>query len=422
MSPWSDEPDDLLRELERWDEPGGPTSGRLIGRVHLPAGACPRGIGGPTPVLVREGVVLDLTGVAPTVADLLEGDDLVAVRAAADLPVVGPLAEVIAASHHTRRRADEAHLLAPFDLQVVRACGVTFATSLIERVIEEGARGDAAEARRIRERLAVAIGSDLAAIEPGSARAAALKAELIAAGRWSQYLEVGIGPDPEIFTKAPVLASVGTGQQVGVRGDSAWNNPEPEVVLAVDSRGRIRGATLGNDVNLRDMEGRSALLLGEAKDNNASCAIGAFIRLFDEPGSATSDPFTLETLMAGEVALEVSGQDGFETAGANRLSEISRPPRALVNHAMGARHQYPDGLALFLGTMFVPTADRLGPGSGFTHRPGDRVTIRERRLGSLVNWVGFSESLPRWDLGIRGLMANLAARGLLQQPSGDGVH
>ncbi len=433
MTAWSDGPDDLVAELERWGEPGGPVSGRLVGRIALPAAACPRGIGGPTPVLVRDGVVVDLSTVAPTVADLLEIDDLVRVIDAADLRVVAPLADVVAASHHTRRDPREAYLLAPFDLQVVRACGVTFATSLIERVIEEGARGDAAEARRIRERLAAAIGSDLAAIEPGSARAAALKAELIAAGRWSQYLEVGIGPDPEIFTKAPVLASVGTGQQVGVRGDSEWNNPEPEIVLAVDSRGRIVGATLGNDVNLRDMEGRSALLLGEAKDNNASCAIGPFIRLFDEAGDGDGSGgdadgggrgggdgadgpgvgFTLEGLMAGEVSLQVTGRDGFETAGANRLAEISRTPRALVDHAMGARHQYPDGLALFLGTMFVPTADRLGSGSGFTHRIGDRVIIRERRLGSLVNWVGMSESLPPWEFGIRGLMSNLAARGLL---------
>jgi fumarylacetoacetate (FAA) hydrolase family protein len=407
MTAWSDGPGDLVAELERWAEPDGPLSGRLIGRIWLPAEACPRGIGGPTPVLVRDGRVIDLTTVAPTVSDLLELDDLLAVLDVADLRVVAPLPAVVAASHHTWRPSGEPYLLAPFDLQVVRACGVTFATSLIERVIEEGARGDAAEARRIRERLAEAIGSDLAAIEPGSARAAALKAELIAAGRWSQYLEVGIGPDPEIFTKAPVLASVGTGQQVGVRGDSEWNNPEPEVVLAVDSRSRIVGATLGNDVNLRDVEGRSALLLGEAKDNNASCAIGPFIRLFD-------DGFTLDGLMAGEVSLEVTGGDGFETAGANRLGEISRSPRALVDHAMGARHQYPDGLALFLGTMFVPTADRLGPGSGFTHRVGDRVVIREQRLGSLINWVGLSEALPPWELGIRGLMANLSARGLLE--------
>jgi fumarylacetoacetate (FAA) hydrolase family protein len=411
MTAWSDGPDDLVREVEAWNEEGGPTSGRLVGRIHLPAAACPRGIGGPTPVLVRDGLVLDLSAIAPTVSDLLERDDLGGVLDDADLPVVAPLPAVVAASHHTWRPPGEPYLLAPFDLQVVRACGVTFATSLIERVIEEGARGDAAEALRIRERLAAAIGSDLAAIEPGSARAAALKAELIAAGRWSQYLEVGIGPDPEIFTKAPVLASVGTGQQVGVRGDSAWNNPEPEVVLAVDSRGRIVGATLGNDVNLRDMEGRSALLLGEAKDNNASCAIGPFIRLFDDAENGAG--FTLDGLMNGEVSLEVTGRDGFETAGANRLGEISRTPRALVDHAMGARHQYPDGLALFLGTMFVPTADRLGPGSGFTHRVGDRVTIRERRLGSLVNWVGLSEAVPPWELGIRGLMRNLVSRGLV---------
>ena len=409
MTAWADGPDDLLRELDRWAEVDGPLTGRLIGRIHLPGAACPRGIGGPTPVTVRDGLVLDLTSIGATVSDLLERDDLAELAVTADLPVVAPLAHVVAASHHGRRGPDEPHLLAPFDFQVVRACGVTFATSLIERVIEEGARGDAAAARRIRNELSEAIGSDLAAIEPGSERAAALKRELIAAGRWSQYLEVGIGPDPEIFTKAPVLASVTIGQQVGVRSDSAWNNPEPEVVLAVDSRGRIVGATLGNDVNLRDLEGRSALLLGEAKDNNASCSIGPFIRLFDaDPGG-----FSLDTLMTGEVELEVDGDEGFATAGANRLGEISRSPRSLVDHAMGRRHQYPDGLALFLGTMFVPTADRLGPGSGFTHRPGDRVTIRERHLGSLVNWVGASEAVPPWTMGIRGLMANLALRGLL---------
>jgi fumarylacetoacetate (FAA) hydrolase family protein len=410
MTPWSDGPDDLLVELDGWAGPAGPLAGRLVGRIQLPPRDCPRGVGGPTPVAIRDGLVLDLTPVAPTMADLLERDDLVEI-VDRDLPVVGRLTDVVVASHHSRRGPDEPYLLAPFDLQVIRACGVTFATSLIERVIEEGARGDAAEARRIRDDLAAAIGSDLAAIEPGSARAAALKTELIAAGRWSQYLEVGIGPDPEIFTKAPVLASVGTGQHVGVRDDSAWNNPEPEVVLAVDSRSRIVGATLGNDVNLRDMEGRSALLLGEAKDNNASCAIGPFVRLFDDP--VAGDGFDVERLMAGEVVLEVSGRDGFETAGANRLAEISRSPRALVDHAMGRRHQYPDGLALFLGTMFVPTADRLGPGSGFTHQPDDRVTIRQPHLGSLVNWVGSSETVPPWELGIRGLMTNLAARGLL---------
>lgn len=286
---------------------------------------------------------------------------------------------------------------------MVRACGVTFAESLIERVIEEGARGDPDRARKIRDRLVDAIGADLRSVRPGSASAETLKRELIESGLWSQYLEVGIGPDAEIFTKAPVLASVGFGDRVGIRRESAWNNPEPEVVLAVDPRGRIVGATLGNDVNLRDYEGRSALLLPEAKDNNASCSMGPWIRLF-EPGFALSD------LMATRVELEVTGLDGFATRGANELARISRDPEAVVAQAIGRNHQYPDGLALFLGTMFVPTADRDGPGSGFTHHAGDGVLITNPLIGSLVNWVGYSEDLPPWTFGVRALLMNLAAR------------
>ncbi len=262
---------------------------------------------------------------------------------------------------------------------------MTFAESLIERVIEEGARGDAARARELRERLVTAIGTDLGKVKPGSPEAGSLKAELMASGLWSQYLEVGIGPDAEIFTKTPVLASVGHGDRVGIRRDSTWNNPEPEVVLAIDAMGRIVGATLGNDVNLRDFEGRSALLLPEAKDNNGSCSIGPFIRVFD-------DDFTLEQLMTTDVEVEVRGTDGFVTGGSNRLSRISRDPRALVRQAMGATHQYPDGLALFLGTMYVPTADRGPDGAGFTHHEGDVVTISSPLLGMLVNEVGWSTS------------------------------
>jgi fumarylacetoacetate (FAA) hydrolase family protein len=280
---------------------------------------------------------------------------------------------------------------------------VTFAESLIERVIEEGARGDATRARELRGRLVDAIGSELGRIVPGSEGAMALKRELIASGLWSQYLEVGIGPDAEIFTKAPVLAPVGHGERIGVRRESAWNNPEPEVVLAVTPDGRIVGATLGNDVNLRDFEGRSALLLGEAKDNNGSCAIGPAIRLFD-------GPFTLDALMATDVELEVRGRDGFVTGGRNRLGRISRDPRALVRQALGETHQYPDGLALFLGTMFVPTADRDAAGGGFTHREGDLVTIANPYLGVLRNEVGWCDDLPPWTIGIRAFHANLSAR------------
>jgi fumarylacetoacetate (FAA) hydrolase family protein len=393
----------LMDELESWRTPGGPLSGALIGRIHLPPSRCPRGVGGPTPVAIRPDGVYDLLAEGPTVADLLERDDVVDVVRCPELPRIADLHELVDASHYAARQPDRPALLSPFDLQVVRACGVTFATSLIERVIEEGARGDRDRARAIRAQLGDAIGGDLRSVRPGSESAAVLKRELIASGLWSQYLEVGIGPHAEIFTKAPVLASVGFGDRVGVRRDSAWNNSEPEVVLAVDTQGRIVGATLGNDVNLRDFEGRSALLLPEAKDNNASSSLGPWIRLF-EPG------FGLPELMATQVELEVSGTDGFETRGANQLSSISRDPEALVAQAIGRTHQYPDGLALFLGTMYVPTDDRSGSGSGFTHHVDDLVRIANPLLGSLVNWVGYSEELPPWTFGLRALQANLAAR------------
>ncbi|MCY7419186.1 MAG: fumarylacetoacetate hydrolase [Chloroflexi bacterium] len=383
--------------------PGGPLEGLLLGRIDLPADRCPRGIGGPTPVAVRADGVYDLLPHGPTVSDLVDRADLVDVLRRPDLRRVAELAELMAASWHDVRGPDRPCILAPFDLQVVRACGVTFAESLIERVIEEGARGDAAAATQLRQRLVTAIGTDLGRIRPGSPEAVSLKAELIASGMWSQYLEVGIGPDAEIFTKTPVLASVGHGDRVGVRRDSRWNNPEPEVVLAVDSAGRIVGATLGNDVNLRDFEGRSALLLPEAKDNNASCSMGPFIRVFD-------GAFTLDQLMTTDVDVEVRGADGFVTRGSNRLSRISRDPRALVAQARGKTHQYPDGLALFLGTMFVPTADRGAVGSGFTHQPGDIVVISSPMLGMLVNEVGLTDELPPWTMGIRAFWKNIAAR------------
>jgi fumarylacetoacetate (FAA) hydrolase family protein len=383
--------------------PGGPLDGLLIGRIDLPADRCPQGIGGPTPVVVRSDGAYDLLPHGPTVSDLLDRADLPDVLRRPDLRQVAELPELLAASWHDMRGPDRPSILAPFDLQVVRACGVTFAESLIERVIEEGARGDAALARTLRDRLVIAIGTDLGRVRPGSPEAAALKSELMASGLWSQYLEVGIGPDAEIFTKTPVLASVGFGDRVGVRRDSSWNNPEPEVVLAVDSTGRIVGATLGNDVNLRDFEGRSALLLPEAKDNNGSCSMGPFIRVFDAG-------FSLEALMTTDVEVEVRGADGFVTRGSNRLSRISRDPRALVAQAMGRTHQYPDGLALFLGTMFVPTADRGAAGAGFTHHPGDIVRISSPLLGMLVNEVGLTDELTPWTMGIRAFWHNVAAR------------
>ena len=258
----------------------------------------------------------------------------------------------------------------------------------------------------MRELVGRALGGSIGAVRPGSAEAAEAKRVLIAEGLWSQYLEVGIGPDPEVFTKAPVLSSVGLGAGVGIPSFSSWNNPEPELVLIVTSRGAVVGATLGNDVNLRDVEGRSALLLGKAKDNNASSALGPLIRLFDSS-------FTLDTLREEEILLSVAGADGYRLEGRNSVARISRPFEELVAATHGRHHQYPDGFALFTGTLFAPTQDRDQPGQGFTHRHGDVVTIRSRHLGALINRVGASEELPEWTFGVRQLFVYLAAQRLL---------
>jgi fumarylacetoacetate (FAA) hydrolase family protein len=368
----------------------------LIGRVHDPTT-------GPCVVAVRGSEVADLTATVPTVSDLLDADALEIARSA---PVerswaLSNLVESTLGKDRSRPR-----LLAPFDLQVIKAAGVTFARSMLERVIEENAKGNPARASEIRRHLAEVIGGAIASVEPGSAEAARVKEVLAAEGLWSQYLEVGIGPDPEIFTKAPVLSPVGTGADIGVLSRSVWNNPEPEVVLAVSSEGIAVGATLGNDVNLRDFEGRSALLLTEAKDNNASCAIGPFIRLFDQS-------FGIDQVRNLDVTMRIEGPEGYVLEAVSSMSEITRDPVDLVSHAYGRHHQYPDGFALFTGTMFAPTDDRDAPNQGFTHKRGDIVHISTPQLGALVNTVTVSEEAPAWAFGIRDLMRNLASRGLL---------
>lgn len=362
-------------------------NGLWLGRIERP------GVG-PCVVTLREGVVTDITSkAAPTVRDILEMDDAVSYLRNAPGKAVEP---------HDGQFA----WLAPCDLQVVKACGVTFAGSMVERVIEEQAAGDPAKADAIRGRIGARIGDSLSNITPGSAEAEVVKQALIEEGLWSQYLEVGIGPDAEVFSKAQVLSSVGSGAEVGLHPISTWNNPEPEVVLAVTSKGVIKGATLGNDVNLRDVEGRSALLLSKAKDNNASCAIGPMIRLFD-------DSFTLDDVRSAELTLTVTGQDGFVLNGHSSMAQISRDPADLVRQTIGRHHQYPDGLMLFLGTLFAPTQDRDTKGGGFTHKLGDVVTIANPKLGSLTNTVRLSTECPEWTFGASHLMRNLAARGLL---------
>lgn len=372
----------------------------LVGRIQTSDG--------PTPVVISQGRVFDVTHIAPTVSQLLNhwNNQWNVAPVGAE---IGSLVEVLSkfsiSSAPVYVNQSRSNLLAPFDLQCVKACGVTFAISTLERVIEERARGDAEKALSIRQALQQRMDGDIHSVKPGSDAAMKLKQALIADGLWSQYLEVAIGPDAEVFTKAPVLSSVGYGDWIGIRDDSVWNNPEPEIVLACNARGKIVGATLGNDVNLRDIEGRSALLLGKAKDNNASCAIGPFIRMLDEQ-------FTLDDVRNAVVTLEVTGDDGFALTGESSMALISRDPLELVKQTV-AQHQYPDGLALFCGTMFAPNKDRDAAGRGFTHKQGDIVRVASAKLGMLENKVTSCKQAPPWNAGIAELMNNLAKRGLL---------
>ncbi len=364
---------------------------------------------GPAVVVVRNGVVFDITQTTPTVADLFEHPDALAIARQAPGEALGRVEVLIEQSITVDRAPNAPTLLAPNDLQAIKACGVTFAVSLIERVIEEQAGGDPAKARNVRESIVGAVGSDLSKIKPGSDAAMRLKEELQRRGAWSQYMEVGIGPDAEVFSKSQPMSAVGFGADVGLHPASRWNNPEPEIVLAVSSAGHVVGAALGNDVNLRDIEGRSALLLGKCKDNNGSCAIGPFVRLFDEH-------FTMDTIRTTQVSLRVEGaDDGFVLDGVSHMREISRDPLDLVAQTCGPHHQYPDGFMLFLGTMFSPIKDRDAPGAGFTHHLGDRVTISAPPLGALVNTVRLSTEIAPWTFGVRALYRNLAARGLVRQ-------
>ena len=356
----------------------------LIGRVFEPQH------GGPRVVQVRGDDVYDLTDDFFTISELCEQPDPVGYLRQDRTPSWS-LAKLVAAS--TARHTHHPHLLSPVDLQVIKACGVTFVDSMIERVIEEKCAGDPLKATEVRGQVLDALGGSLAGVTPGSAKADEVKNILVQQGLWSPYLEVGIGPYAEVFTKGPVLSSVGFGAQVGIPTFSEWNNPEPELVLVVSKTGRVVGATLGNDVNLRDIEGRSALLLGKAKDNNAQCALGPFIRVFDSE-------VTLDTLAEETIHLEVVGEDGFEMTGTNSVSHISRPLRQLVEQTVGDHHQYPDGLVIFTGTLFAPTKDRDTPGSGFTHKPGDHVSIWSKHLGLLSNTTGVTEELPPWEFGM----------------------
>ncbi|MEY3081473.1 MAG: hypothetical protein RJA94_1458 [Pseudomonadota bacterium] len=377
-----------------------PADGLLVGRVWSPAA------GGPCVVRRDAGSLIDITSTFPTMRDLCEAADPAAAARAATGPSLGSIDAIMANTPPESRDQSKPWLLAPVDLQALKAAGVTFATSMLERVIEERARGNPAAAVEIRATIGTLIGDDLSKLRAGSPEAMALKTVLMEKGAWSQYLEVGIGPDAEIFTKSQIMASVGSGMEAGLNPVSTWNNPEPEVVMIVASTGRIVGATLGNDVNLRDVEGRSALLLGKAKDNNASCAVGPMIRLFD-------GTFSLDDVRRMQLSLKVEGEDGYVLNGGSNMSKISRDPADIVSQMINAHHQYPDGAILFLGTLFAPVEDRDAPGKGFTHKLGDVVTVSSTQLGTLANRMTSTDKAEPWTFGASHLLRNLAKRGLL---------
>ncbi|MBM85321.1 MAG: fumarylacetoacetate hydrolase [Rhodospirillaceae bacterium] len=372
----------------------------LVGRIWLPE------VGGPAVAAIKQERVVDITGIVPTVSELMNDANPLDRILGASGKDVGGLSEILVNSAFDAQDPSLPHFLAPVDLQAVKACGVTFAESMLERVIEERAQGDPSAAESIRGEIRETVGLDLGQIVPGSDEAIQLKAMLIDKGMWSQYLEVGIGPDAEVFTKSQPMSAVGIGAEVGLNSKSVWNNPEPEITLIVNARGEIVGATLGNDVNLRDIEGRSALLLGKAKDNNGSAAIGPFIRMFD-------DSYRLNNARSAELTLTVEGLDQFTLKGRSSMSKISRDVADLVAETIGPHHQYPDGFCLMTGTLFAPTDDRDAPGEGFTHKIGDVVRIATPQLGALVNQVNLSENIPAWTFGTGALMRNLSQRGLI---------
>ncbi|HEX5936572.1 MAG TPA: fumarylacetoacetate hydrolase family protein [Actinomycetota bacterium] len=183
----------------------------------------------------------------------------------------------------------------------------------------------------------------------------------------SPYDRVYEAERPELFPKAPGWRAVGPGTPVGVRRDSDWDVPEPELALVVDARGTIVGYTIGNDVSSRSIEGANTLYLPQAKTYDGSCALGPAI----VPVSSVEPPF--------EIRMRIERAEATVYDESTSTSEMVRSFDDLVEHLRRAL-TFPAGAVLLTGTGLVPDPP-------FTLVSGDDVRISVTGLGTLANPV-----------------------------------
>jgi len=372
-------------------------AGTLVGRALFP-GVFP----GPCVVAIREDGVHNISGTVPTMAQLLNAPNPLATlqRALRNCVYLGPLESLLENSTPSTHDPLKPYLLTPIDLQAVKAVGLTFVNGLLQRFADDN--GGAATVAKMEKAAGVALGKIL----PGSEEAARLRTALMEDGLWNDTLEVGFGPDVELFTKAQPLSAVGTGAEIAVLPTSKQTFAEPEVVLMLNADGKICGATLGCDMTARDVEARSLLLLGRAKDQNATCAVGPFIRLFDQT-------FSLPNVQGMNLTYAFEGADDAVFTDTGSMDQIGRGLITLARQVVNEHHGYPDGVALFTGCMFKAPSSRGASDTPFTHQVGDVVIIKASPLGTLINRVNTTDKVRPWSFGMSDLMANLANRQLL---------
>lgn len=258
---------------------------------------------------------LSLTaGQYETLSDILESDN----------PAV--TVEFLTDSSAERLSLTEVTLLAPIDRQEVWAAGVTYRRS-------KQARMDESES----------------------------------AARF--YDMVYEAPRPELFFKANALRVAGPNAPVRIRSDSKWNVPEPELALVLNSRLKLVGYTIGNDMSSRDIEGENPLYLPQAKVYYQCCGLGPVVTLAN----------TMPPIGEVDIRMSIWRSDIEVFSGETSLRQMARTFDELIEW-LGRDNTFPDGVILLTGTGIVPADD-------FTLRKNDRVEISVDGIGTLVNVV-----------------------------------